>query len=162
MRRRRGTVHRLDHVLVLLRAGHRQHVRVRGPDFFRLGPQTAGDDDFAVLGKGRADGGKRLRLRAVEEAAGVDDGEVRLGVLARKLVALGPQPRDNALGIDQRLGAAERHERDAGRTFHLAGNGKQRLAQPDAEFKRGQRRSRRSLRPQGPSGGEGNTRANVS
>jgi hypothetical protein len=31
-------------------------------------------------------------------------------MLARALVALGAQPRDDALGIDQRLGAAEADE----------------------------------------------------
>ena len=57
-----------------------------------------------------ADGGKQLRLGAVEKAAGVDDDEIGAGVLARKLVALRAQPRDDALAIDQRLRAAERDE----------------------------------------------------
>ena len=57
---------------------------------------------------------EQLRLRAVEKAAGVDDGEVGALVLARELIALRAQPRDDALGIDQRLGAAERDEGNAG------------------------------------------------
>ena len=39
-------------------------------------------------------------------------------MLARQFIPLGAQPRDDALGIDQRLGAAERHEGDAGRAVH--------------------------------------------
>src|ERR1700733_9774945 len=39
-------------------------------------------------------------------------------MIAGKFVTFGPQPRDNALGIDQRLRAAERDERDAGRSIH--------------------------------------------
>src|SRR5580704_6376774 len=51
---------------------------------------------------------------AVEEAAGIDDGEVGAGMVARQLVALGAQPGDDALGIDQCLRAAERNEGNAG------------------------------------------------
>ena len=71
-----------------------------------------------------ADGVERFRLRAVEEAAGVDDHEVGALVLARELVALRAQPRDDALGIDQRLRAAERDEADFGgaRIGHLSGS----------------------------------------
>ena len=62
-----------------------------------------------------ADGVERFRLRAVEKAAGVDDDEVGAVVLARELIALRAQPRDDALGIDQRLRAAERDEAHLGR-----------------------------------------------
>ena len=54
-------------------------------------------------------------LGAVEEAAGVDDDDVGAVVLARELVALRAQLRDDALGIHQRLGAAERNKADFGR-----------------------------------------------
>ena len=70
--------------------------------------------DLAVLRERAADRVERFRLRAVEEAAGVDDDEVGALVLARELVALGAQPRDDALAVDQRLGAAERDEADPG------------------------------------------------
>ena len=116
--RRDGPVDGLEHALVLLRPGDRQHVRMRGRDLFRLGAHAAGDDDFAVFGQRRADGGQRFRLRAVEKAAGIDDGEVGIGVVAGQLVAFRAQPRDDALGIDQRLRAAERDERDAGGPAH--------------------------------------------
>ena len=52
---------------------------------------------------------------AVEKAAGVDDDRVGPGVIARKLVAFGAQPRQNAFAVDERLRAAERNERNARR-----------------------------------------------
>ena len=57
---------------------------------------------------------KRFRLRAVEKAAGIDDGEIGIGVVAGELITLGAQPGDDALGIDQRFRTAERNEGDAG------------------------------------------------
>ena len=80
-----------------------------------VGPHAAGDDHPAVLVHRLADRGERFRFRAVEKAAGVDDDRVRAGVAARKLVALGAQPRENALAVDERLRAAERDEGNARR-----------------------------------------------
>ena len=106
-------MHGIEHAFVLLRAGDGEHAGMRGGDLFRLRPHAAGDDDFAVFGHGGADCGKRFRLRAVEKTAGIDDGEVGAGMLAGELIALRAQPRDDALGIDERLGAAERDEGNA-------------------------------------------------
>src|SRR2546421_6350057 len=109
---RHRPVHGRDHALVLLRAGDREYVRVALCDLLRLGAHAAGHDHLAVSGQRVADGGERLRLRAVEKAAGVHDGEVGTAMAASKLIALRAQPRDDALGIDQRLGAAERDKAD--------------------------------------------------
>ena len=114
-------MHGLEHALVLLRAGDGEHAGMHGRDLFRLRAHAAGDDDLAVFGHGGADGVERFRLGAVEKAAGIDDGEIGAGMLARKFIALGAQPRDDALGIDQRLGAAERNEGNAGSAVHLRG-----------------------------------------
>ena len=57
---------------------------------------------------------ERLVARRIEEAAGVDDDEIGAVVLARDLVAFGAQPREDALGIDERLRASEADEADAG------------------------------------------------
>ena len=108
VRRRRRAMHRLDHALVLLRAGDGEHVGEFRGDLLRLRAHAAGDHHLAVLGHRRADGLERLRLRGIEEAAGVDDDEVGARMLARDLVALRAQRREDALGIDQRLRAAER------------------------------------------------------
>ena len=106
-------MHGFEHAFILLRAGHRQHAGMHGRDLFRLGAHAAGHDHLAVFGHRGADGGEQFRLGAVEKAAGIDDGEVGALVLAGKLIAFRAQPRDDALGIDQRLGAAKRHKGNA-------------------------------------------------
>jgi hypothetical protein len=65
--------------------------------------QTTRDHDLAVFAECLADGAERLLDRRVDEAAGVDDDEVRAGVGGRGGVALGAQLRENALRVDQRL-----------------------------------------------------------
>ena len=117
--RRRRAMHGVEHALVLLRAGDRRaRWGMCGGDLLRLGAHAAGDDDLAVFRQRLADGGERFRLGAVEKAAGVDDDEVGAGVLARQLIALGAQARDDALAIDQRLRAAERDEAHFRRAFY--------------------------------------------
>ena len=123
VRRRRGGAHRRHHALIGLRAGDRRDVGVGVADLLGLGAHAAGDDHLAVLGHRRADRVERLLLGAVEEAAGVDDHRVGAGVALRKFVALGAQPGEDALAVDQRLGAAERNERDARRRLGRIGGG---------------------------------------
>ena len=72
--------------------------------FFRT--ETARDNDFSVLGKRLADGVERFGNRGIDEAAGVDDDEVGAGVVGRGGVALGAKLREDALGVDERLGTA--------------------------------------------------------
>ncbi len=76
-RRRHGGVHRVDHRLVLLRAGDGEHGRMRAADVALVGAEAAGDDDPAVLAQRLADRLEALGLGAVEKAAGVDDHRVR-------------------------------------------------------------------------------------
>jgi hypothetical protein len=68
--------------------------------------QATCDDDLAVLIQGLADRGERFLHRGVDEAAGIDDDEVRAIVGLRSGVALGAQLREDALGVDERLGTA--------------------------------------------------------
>src|SRR6185503_5387925 len=89
--RRGRAVHGGEHALVLLWTGDGEHVREAFGNFLGLRTHAAGDDDLAVLGERGADGIERFRLRAFEEAAGIDDGEVGALVLARQLVALRAQ-----------------------------------------------------------------------
>ena len=105
-------MHGIQHAFVLLRPGDRQHVGIGFFDLLGFRAHAAGDDDLAVLGHGLADGPQQFLLGAIEEAAGVDDHEVSAIMLACKLVALGAQARDDALGIHQRLGASKRHKTD--------------------------------------------------
>src|SRR4030081_4086574 len=101
-------MHGSAHALILLRPGDREHTGIGGLDLLGFGAHAAGDDDLAVLGHGFADRAKRFLLGAVEKAAGVDDDEVSTIMLARQLIAFRAQPRDDALGIYQRLWASQR------------------------------------------------------
>ena len=78
-----------------------------GRDRFRFGAQTAGDDDFAVLCQCVAYGSQRFRLCAIKKATRIDDRQVGTFVHARELITLRPQARDDALAVDQRLGASQ-------------------------------------------------------
>src|SRR5690606_36588548 len=73
------------------------------------------DDYPAVLGQRLADRVERLRHRLVDEAAGIDDDQVGLGIVADDVVALGAKLGQDAFRIDRGLGATERDETDARR-----------------------------------------------
>ena len=108
--------HRLVHLgndgLILMRAGDREHVRMARANALGLDAEAAGHDDAAILGERLADRLERLFLGAVEEAAGVHHDRVGVLVARRQLVAFGAKPGDDALGIDERLGAAQADEAD--------------------------------------------------
>ncbi len=122
MQRRRGAMHGIEHALILLRSGDRQQIGKRAFDLLGLRAHASGDDDLAVLGHRSPDRAKRFLLGAVEKSAGVDDDQIRAVMLAREFVAFRAQPRDDALGIHQSLGASERHETDLRRRrlLHLS------------------------------------------
>ena len=105
--RRQGSVDRLDNRFILLRAGDCEDIGIGGRNALRFRTHAAGDDDLAVFLERAANGRKRFRLGAVEETAGVDDDEVGALVLARELIALRAQARDDTLAVDERLRAAE-------------------------------------------------------
>ena len=115
VQRRHRLVHRADHLLILMRAGDGEYAGMSGTDARLLDAETAGDDHAAVLGHRFADGLEAFSLGEVEKAAGVDDHDIGAVVVGRDLVALGAQLREDALGIDQGLGAAERDEADGRR-----------------------------------------------
>ena len=97
MHRRHRCMHRLHHLLVLMRAGDGEHARMAFADAAFLDAEAAGDDDAAVLGHGLADGVEAFLLGAVEEAAGVHDDDVGAAVVGRHAIALGPQLGQDAL-----------------------------------------------------------------
>ena len=111
--RRHGGVDGVEDGLVLVRAGDGEDGRVGRADQALVGAEAAGDDDAAVLGQRLADRLEALGLGAVEEAAGVDDDGVGAGVVGGDGVALGAQAGQDALAVDQRLGAAEADHADA-------------------------------------------------
>ena len=88
-----------------------------------VGAEAAGDHHLAVLGDGLADRLQQFLPGADQKAAGVDHHDIGAVVARGDLVAFGAQPGDDALGIDQRLGAAEADEADA-RAAASGGNGR--------------------------------------
>lgn len=60
-----------------------------------------------------------FHLGAAEEAASVDDDRIRAGVIGADRLDFGPKPCEDAVTVDQRLGADERDHADG----RLAGSG---------------------------------------
>ena len=111
VRFRQMLVHRVHDFADRMRAGHFQHFRMDRLNhvvavgvFFSA--EAAGDDDTAVFIERLANGVERLLHRGVDEAAGVDDDQVRTLVRLGRIVAFGPQLREDLFGIEQRLGTA--------------------------------------------------------
>ena len=120
VRLRKVHMHVLHHLRGRVRAGDREHLRMDLRDDVVAGgillrAEATGDDHLAVLGQRLADGIQRLLHGRVDEAAGVDDHEVRAVVGRRRLVAFGAQAREDLLGVDERLRTTERDEADARR-----------------------------------------------
>ncbi|RMS10129.1 hypothetical protein ALP75_204828 [Pseudomonas syringae pv. actinidiae] len=111
---RHDIVHGIDHLLVLLRAGHRQHTRVYGANHACIDAHAAGDDDLAVFLDRFADHFQRLGLGRVDEAAGIDHNHVGVLVGRNDFVTFHAQLGQDAFGVNERLGATQRNESDLG------------------------------------------------
>jgi len=110
----------VHHFLRGVRTGHGQHRGMHLPHQVAAaaagpGAEAAGHDHLAVLGERVADGVQALAHRVVDEAAGVDDNEVRAVEGLRRPVAFGAQLGQDQFGVGERLRAAEAHEADLGR-----------------------------------------------
>jgi hypothetical protein len=105
-------VHRAHDLLVGLGTGDTQHVRVFLQDALGPGAQAAGDQHLAVSRHRLADGLEGLVHGLVDEATGVHDHQVGILVGLDRLVALRAQARQEALGVHERLGAAQADESD--------------------------------------------------
>src|SRR6266568_6820791 len=77
------------------------------------------DDHPAVLRERFTYRAERLPHCRLDEPAGVDDDEIGPGVRRRNRVALRAQSREDAFGIDQSFGTAERDEADLWRRFQV-------------------------------------------
>jgi hypothetical protein len=115
--RRNRVTHSRNDTLVLMRPGDCEHSGIGRRDFLRFRTHAAGHDHLAILLEGLPNGCKRFRLGAVKKPAGVDEDHIRAAMVASELVAFRAEPRDDALAVDQRLGAAKRDE------AHLGGGG---------------------------------------
>ncbi|MNG02758.1 hypothetical protein D3C84_858010 [compost metagenome] len=104
--RRHDFVHGVDHLLVLLRAGHGQHARVHVADVAFFDTHAAGDDDLAVFLDRFADHFQGFGLGAVDEATGVDHHHIGILIGGHDFIAFHAQLGQDALGVDQGFGAA--------------------------------------------------------
>jgi hypothetical protein len=105
-------VDRGDHLLILVRAGDREHLRMRGADRLGVLAHASRHDHPAVLGNRLADCGQAFLLGRIEKAAGVDQHHVGAGIVLGEGIAVGAQAGEDPLGINQRLGAAEADHAD--------------------------------------------------
>ena len=119
-------VHRLHHLLILMRARHREHLGMRGADRVGLLAKTTRYDDAAILGNCLANGGKAFFLGAIEKAASVHQHHIGASVIGAHRIAISAQPGEDTFGIDQRLRASKRHHADtlgvgeSGCSVHIA------------------------------------------
>ena len=97
VRRREVRVHRVHHLLILMRASDREHFRVGFLDDIGLSAEATGDDDFAIGLNRLADGVEAFIAGAVEKAARVHQDKVGAGIVRTDLVSFGAQPGDDAL-----------------------------------------------------------------
>ena len=114
MHRRQGVVNGAHHRLILMRARDRQNAGVGRANGISLDPVAAGDNHPPIFLHGLADGRKAFRLGTVKKAAGIDQHHIGIGIAGCYEIALGPKLGENALGIDQRLGATQRNEANFG------------------------------------------------
>ncbi|MNZ49522.1 hypothetical protein D3C78_672930 [compost metagenome] len=119
--RRYHFMHGVDHLLVLLRAGHGQYARVHVTDAAFLDTHATGDDDLAVFLDGFADHFKGLGLGAVDEATGVDHHHIGILIGGHDFVAFHAQLGQDAFGIDQGFGATQGDEADLRRGGRRSG-----------------------------------------
>ena len=120
-------MHRTHHFSGRVRARHGQHFRMGLLHHAVLGTKAAGDDHLAVLGEGFTNRVKRFLYGAVDKAAGIDHHQIRSLVGGRDAIALGTQLREDLLGINQRLGTAERDEADLRRARCACGGCRSRI-----------------------------------
>ena len=112
MRRWGRFVDSIDDGIVLVRPGNGEHAWKGRTNALVLDTETAGDDNAAVLSHRLTNRFQALSLRAIKEPACVHDHNVGTGVIRGSDVTLRTEPRQNPLGIDQRLRASEADETD--------------------------------------------------
>jgi len=105
-------LHRLQNPFHLPRARDGEHLGVALPDLLGARPQAARDHHLAVFLEGLADDLEALLHRLVDEAAGVDDDELRLLVAGARLVPQGLEPGKDLLRVHQGFGAAQADKTD--------------------------------------------------
>ncbi|CDE48212.1 putative membrane-associated oxidoreductase [Sutterella sp. CAG:351] len=117
VRSRKVLMHELHHILLFLRSQNAEHRGVPLHHEIRpvrvLLPAEASHHDHAAVFTGRfGDRAEALLNRLVDEPAGIHDHEIRIPVVIDDRIAFAPELRNDALGVDKRLGAAKGHKTD--------------------------------------------------
>ncbi len=110
-------MHRIQDLLILVRARYGQNTRMRACDIVRLGPQTARHDHAAIFAQRLANRVQTFGLGAVEKAAGVHNYRIGTAIIGADPIAFGAQSGQDPLTIHKRLGAAKRDHPDFGLTL---------------------------------------------
>ncbi len=113
-------MNRADHFFIGVGAGNRQNTRVSIANLVGLYTHTTGDNHLAVLADGLTDRIQRLLFGGIDKSAGVDHNNVSVVIGRHNIVAVQPELRENALGVDESLGTTEADETD----FAVAGRGR--------------------------------------
>ena len=85
------------HLFILMRSRDREHARMLRLDTIGLHTQTARYDHLAILRHRFANGLQTFLLGAIEEAAGVNQHQIGIGVVAGQAIALGAQTANDPL-----------------------------------------------------------------
>ena len=81
----------LQHLLIAVRTGDLQHLRVHFTDLILFCAETAGDDHLAVLFQRFADRFQRFLHSAVDKAAGINDHHIGVVVGRDDVITFGAQ-----------------------------------------------------------------------
>ena len=124
VRFRQMQMHRVQHLIACVRAGHRQYFRMQGLHQIaavriRTRTETAGHHYLTVFVQRFANRVERLLHRAVDKTAGVDHHQIRPLIRRRNFVALNFELGQNILGVHQRLRTTQRHKTHFRRTARI-------------------------------------------
>jgi hypothetical protein len=104
---RGGFMDRSHHILILMRAGDREHFREACADQLGLISHAASDNHAAIFGNRLSNRLKAFFLGTVEESAGIDQYDIGPLIIGRHRIAIGAQFGEDTFAIDERLGAAQ-------------------------------------------------------
>ncbi|SQC91291.1 Uncharacterised protein [Cedecea neteri] len=110
----------LQNLLVAVRAGDFQHLRVHFTDLIFFCTQATGDNHLTVFVQRFADGFQRFLYGAVDKAAGVDDNHVGVVIAWHHVITFGAQFSQDAFGVHEVFRAAEGDKPDTGLLGYIA------------------------------------------
>lgn len=102
-------MYRFHDTAIILRSGDCKDLRMNLANLLGALAQAAGDDNLAIGSHGLADDLQGFGRGGIYEAAGIDDNDIGVFIVRRKVIPFGPQLRQDAFGIDQSFRTAERY-----------------------------------------------------